>query len=246
MAQHSRFGSRVAMASGLVAGLAVAAGTASADQGKRTERREASVVFTSATAGGEATLVAEGYGVIVEKRTAGEQATIVVRSGADRVTVALSAGEIRVARGGRERRVSARSATRQALAGVRQVLAGSEAVSGARRMKAVLDAGVDTPSPILSALAFVGLLSGDAAGMQRIATAAGGDGGIRFARYQGAEYCWTSYGQSVSQFWEDRESCLAISPWNPVMIHACNFEWTIKAEIAWFSLIACAGGLPSV
>ncbi len=245
MAQRRRFEGRVAVASGLVMAIQViAGGQAAADQSKTLQRTEAGVTFTAAVAGGEAVLVAQDKDVRVEKRTAGDRATIVVSTDRDRVTVTLSAGEVHVARGGRGAKLIASKVSKEEFGAVRAVLQGSTALEAAGRLRTVLDGGVQAPAPVASALAFVSMLGGDVVGMQRIAAARSGQPGIQFARI--VPECWNDYSSTVNQYWYDLEACLDINRWNILLWHGCHFEWTVKVELAWFGAIACAGGLPAV
>jgi hypothetical protein len=231
-----------------MAAACLAAGASAASAGpsaaERTLRR-GDLTFTSVSHGGESVLAVDAPGVRVEKRaTNAGTGTILVTAGTDRVHVRLSATELRVSRGAVERVLTARSATAADFGAVRALLQGAPAVRAVARLRAAV--GDEGPTPIVSAMAFVSMLAGDAAGMRRVAAqAAPRTGGIQFARYMAHE-CWRQYELSVNIFFNEYQACIDENRWNYVMFQACNFTYVVQAEIAWFSLLSCAGGLPAV
>jgi len=242
---HLRYLGALTMATAcLAAGVPAASAQTGQTPAARTIR-QGDLTFTSASSGGESILAVDAPGVRVEKRasTAGS-GTIVLTAGADRVEVTVTRDQLRVARGGRVRVVTASAAAARELRGVTALLQGAPAVEAGARLRATL--GDDAPGPLVSALAFVGMLSGDATGMRRVAArAVRPTGGIQFARYT-AEECWRQYELSISIFFHDFEECIDDNRWNYVLFQACNFTYVIQAEISWFSLLSCAGGLPAV
>jgi hypothetical protein len=207
--------------------------------------RQGDLTFTSASSGGESVLAVETPWARVEQRvTSAGSGTIVLTAGADRVEITVTRERLRIARGGRVEVVTASAAAAGQLRSVSALLRGAPAIEAGARLRAAI--GEDAPGPLVSALAFAGMLSGDASGMRRVAArTARPMSGIQFARYT-AEECWRQYELSINIFFHDFEECIDDHRWNYILYQACNFTYVVQAEIAWFSLLSCAGGLPAV
>jgi hypothetical protein len=203
------------------------------------------VTVTAAVLGGEAALVAEWPGARLETRVSADgRGQVVAVAGDDRVEIALGPDLLRVSRGGVVRTLSARSLAPSDLRALGDLLRESAAI------RAVVDVqdgvAADMPGPLASAAAFLRLLGGDSTAMRRVATPATARAvpGIRLAR-QDAVACWSSYQNSMWIFFQDLESCISSNHWNLPVQYACGFTYLVQSELAWFSLIACAGGLPT-
>jgi hypothetical protein len=48
----------------------------------------------------------------------------------------------------------------------------------------------------------------------------------------------------VTQYYAEYAQCLIDYAWIPGMAAVCSFEWIVKAELAWFWVIGCSGGVP--
>src|SRR5262249_963862 len=56
--------------------------------------------------------------------------------------------------------------------------------------------------------------------------------------------CWAEYATTVTLYYMEYAQCLLDYGWFPMGAQACFFEWLVKAELAWFWLIGCHGGIP--
>lgn len=238
---HLRSVSTVAATACLALGMS-AASAASPEPGRTIRRGD--LTFTSATHTGESVLAVEAAGIRVEKRAAATgTGTIVLTAGGDRVEVTVTGRALRVSHGGQTRVVAADQATAADFEAIRAMLRQAPAVEATARLQALVQE--DAPAPLVSALAFVRMLAGDASGMRRVAAhAPPSRPGIQFAR--DAVACWSSYQTSINIFFLDFESCIYDNRWNIIVQHGCSFVYVVQAEVAWFSLIACAGGLPGL
>jgi hypothetical protein len=163
---------------------------------------------------------------------------------AERIEVHMSPTALRVSRGGITHTLDAQSLTASHIGGVRSLLQRAGLARTLATLRAAMPA--DAPVPLTTAVAFVRMLAGEGAAMRRIADEAGAArGGIQFAR-QAAAACWSSYQNSMWIFFLDLESCIYDNQWNMAIQYGCSFAYLVQSEIAWFSLIACAGGLPGV
>jgi len=57
--------------------------------------------------------------------------------------------------------------------------------------------------------------------------------------------CWDEYAKYVTQIWDEYAACYFSCRWYAVLCPtACEFEWLLRAQLAFDWLLACSGGLP--
>jgi hypothetical protein len=58
--------------------------------------------------------------------------------------------------------------------------------------------------------------------------------------------CYINWAVTLAQYLAEYSECYENYGWIPGMIAVCTFEWMVKAELAWFWVIGCSGGVPVV
>jgi hypothetical protein len=210
----------------------------------------ADVVFNSQTVpGGGSLLTAEGPMVRCEKTAYPDRVVVMLASAGDRVTIrADGSGVITVARGNRSRSLSAGLISRQDLLQIRNLLAGSDAVSAFRAMAGALESDETTvhAESIVISGAMVGLLDGDFGAPLRAAQRILRRHAVRerpVVLQRTSGQCWDIYEREAYQIATDADNCSKIQWWNPVHQAACGAEFVVRSELNWLWLISCSGGL---
>jgi hypothetical protein len=163
-------------------------------------------------------------------------------AGTERVTLIAARGVIDVLSNDRSARLTPSTATETDLLRVAALLAGSGAVRKFRLLAVDLHTdGGRTPEEVGALLtdALVGLLSGDAGVVNRLAR--------RFLprrpdvrRAALSVSCYENWEGEVIRAWGDYEACFnEISPWNPMRL-GCGARYLLWAESAWFSFLSCS------
>ena len=65
-----------------------------------------------------------------------------------------------------------------------------------------------------------------------------------FTREETPIVCWAEYSMSVAAYYAEYAQCVNDYGWIPGMVAVCTFEWIVKAELAWFWVLGCSGGMP--
>ncbi|HVL66758.1 MAG TPA: hypothetical protein VM364_05795 [Vicinamibacterales bacterium] len=138
-----------------------------------------------------------------------------------------------------------------------EVLGGSSALFHARALLSDLEGrsalkAVDMS--LLSALAFAASLTGDLGAPLRLTDRfmQRHRGVYRQVRLLGAEEdrtCWSAYSSEVNDAWNDLQDCMEASGdgiMGSLRRLACNAEWLLRSESAWFEYLKCLSPLAAV
>jgi hypothetical protein len=214
--------------------------------------RGADVKFTVGSTPKESTVVAEGLGVRVTKRVGPETVKIKLEAAKDVVEISATAkGLVRVARRGQIVEINMTSRDPKAVAKARQLTEGSAAL---KSFDALIDAlAGDQRSVATSMLTTWTLINAARGADDKVAIAARRMKSASqpfipikaaLAREEVPYACWAEYSATVLSYYVEYANCVNDYAWIPGMVAVCTFEWTIKAELAWFWVIACSGGVP--
>jgi len=215
--------------------------------------RGGDVKFTLGGSARESTVTAEGLGVRVTKRVGPETVKIRIEVAKDAVDVdATAKGIVRLARRGNAVEINMASRDPKAIAKARRMTEGSpalksfdaliEAIAGDQRAVAksmltswaLVHAARGSDEPALSVA-------------RRFKDAAKGSFTPVRSMFEDEEtpiVCWAEYATTVTSYYLEYSQCLLDYGWIPGMAQICTFEWIIKAELAWFWVIGCSGGVP--
>lgn len=212
----------------------------------------ADVKFTLGGTAKESTVVAEGFGVRITKRIAADTVKIRVETAKDAVDVeAMAGGTLRLSRH-RTSIVLNLTARDQRLVGqARRMTEGSQAL---KSFDALIEGlgGDERPvaKSMLTSWALVNAARGRdeavAIAARRMTQPAQPFTPVKFT-VGGEEVptvCWAEYSITVATYYNEFSQCLNDWGWIPGMVQACTFEWLVKAELAWFWVISCSGGMP--
>jgi hypothetical protein len=214
--------------------------------------RGADVKFTLGGSPTESTVVAEGLGVRVTKRIGPETVRIRIESGRDVVEVdANAAGQVRLARRGKAVTLHMAARDQKLVGQARRMTEGSPAL---KSFDALIDAlAGDERAVARSMVTSWALVSAARGNDERVAAAArrmtrtgGPFTPVKFTaeREEVPIVCWAEYSATVATYYNEFAQCLNDWAWIPGMAQACTFEWLVKAELAWFWVLSCSGGMP--
>jgi hypothetical protein len=215
--------------------------------------RGADVRFTIGGSAQESVVTAEGLGVRVVKRVGPETVKIRIEAARDVVDVQANAkGTVRVTRGGKTVDVNMASRDPKAIDRARRIVAGSAALKSFDALIGTLGADQRAVAKsMLTSWALVHAASGrDEPAMavaRRFQSAAKGaftPARSMFERDETPIVCWAEYATTVTTYYLEYSQCLLDYGWIPGGAQFCSFEWIIKAELAWFWVIGCSGGVP--
>ena len=208
------------------------------------------LVHLQTTTDGGTSLSAEAPGVRVDKVVHANAMLVTLVSDTDRVSIrADGSGTITVTRFGRSNSMAPSAFTKKDLLQVRSLLAGSDAVAAFRLLAGHLendDQGSAGESLALTG-AMVGLLDGDLTAPGRLAQRILRKRAVRLRQVvlqKGPGECWDLYAREAGRIAQDAIDCQQDHRWNPVALAGCGAEFVIRAELNWFWVIACSGGLP--
>lgn len=203
----------------------------------------------------ESTVVAEGLGVRVTKRIGREIVKIRIEVANDVVDLeANSKGNVRLSRRGRTLAFNAAARDQKVIAEARRMTDGSAALKSFDALIAALEGDSRlVAQSMLTTWGLVNVLRGNDGVLLSIANrfkAAAGRGPFTPASVmregeEGPEACWAEYSVEVNRYYGEFSACLIDYAWIPMGAQACTFEWLVKSELAWFSLLACNGGIPA-
>jgi hypothetical protein len=208
------------------------------------------VTFTLSASAGEVLLVAEAPGIVFEKRSTADSVTIRVAAAGDAVRVdANQSGDVRLTRGRKSRRIRVSRASVGHVRDAQEFLAGSTALLALEGLAARL-AGSQRPEAdsVLTSYALIEAVQGRSDATRALAGRHRARvmpvAGVRSAGFSLTEGrslgCWDDYRGEIMTAWSDYEACLRDVWWGWA---PCSFEYTIRAEGAWFGYISCSGGL---
>jgi hypothetical protein len=214
--------------------------------------RGADVKFTLGGTPKESTVVAEGLGVRITKRIGAETVKIRIEAPNDVVEVdAAAGGDVRIARHGKAVRLNMAARDHKLIDQARRMTEGSQAL---KSFDALINALAGDERAVAKSLLTSWALVNAARGHdEAVAVAARRmtqkpqpftPVKMNFAREEIPVVCWAEYSSTVATYYNEFSQCLVDFGWIPGMAQACTLEWLIKAELAWFWVISCSGGMP--
>ena len=214
--------------------------------------RGADIRFTAGGTPTESTLTAEGLGVRVSKRVGPETVKIRIEVANDAIDVdAAAGGAVRLARRGKSVSLNMAARDTKMIATARRMTEGSAALKSFAAMIAALGSDQrNAAKSMLTSWALVNAIRGDdqiALGVARrlAAPPAAAMTPVSFTkRDETPVVCWAEYSATVAGYYWEYSQCLLDFAWIPGMAAVCSFEWLVKAELAWFWVIGCSGGVP--
>lgn len=216
--------------------------------------RGADVKFTLGASPKESTVVAEGLGVRVTKRIGPEVVKIRIEVAKDAVDLQADAkGQVRLSRQGRAVVLNMSARDQKLIAEARRMTEGSSALKSFDALIAALDGDSRAVAQsMLTTWGLVNALRGNDAAVLSVArrfkapASTGPFTPMSFTREreEDPDACWGQYESTINRYYGDFSACLVDYGWIPMGAQACTFEWLVKSELAWFSLLACDGGLP--
>lgn len=208
--------------------------------------------LTSSTLGGESILRAEGKGIVFSKRVGKDRLHMHFEVPRDRIDLEVKMdGRLRLVRNGKVLTAEMKSDAANAVARIQQLTSGSPALAGFEALVASLasDQRVEAQSLRVSHALLHAVRGNNAPAMAfRAGPASRSAGGVVRAMARGVEEgptaCWAEYEYTVYQFNVQFNDCISSYWWIPGWTAACGFQFAVQAELAWFWLISCSGGMP--
>jgi len=231
-----------------IGGVMLVSGSAA---GSTTSRIDSGVKFTVGVVAGEATLRAEGKGVTLSKRLTADRVHVRIDVPGDVFEVDAQAnGTARLTRNGK--RLDLQMSAPDAGAKAQRFAAGSRALAGFEALAASLEASTAPEAQsVLTSFALIHAVRGSVAPVRSLAQTVKQTHAVnaRWAAWGGEQrpqVCWVEYGISMNQALNDLNSCYLNYGWIPGMAGVCAFEWSVRAELSWFWLLSCSGGIPLI
>jgi len=236
----------------LLLGIALVAGivspTAWPEAAARSEG-SGGTTFTLGWVKDEPTLRVEGRGVKFFKQIGRDKVAIRVEVPGDVVELeAATSGAVRIGRKGRFLQLQMKDNFEASIAKVQKLTAGSKAFAGLEGLVASLG-NSETPQAqslrsshaLLNAVRGVTVPLPSPQVVQTIgqATRAGFKAGA-----EGPFTCWAEFATTMYQYNVQFNACIEDYWWIPGWTAACGFQFALQAELAWFWLIGCSGGMP--
>ncbi len=216
-----------------------------------TSRKDGDVTFTVGVLPGESTLRAEGKGITFLKRLTADRVHVRIDVPGD--SFALEAGPTgaaRLTRNGKTLKLQMTAAGDE-VAKAQRFAAGSKALAGFESLAAALESSARPEAEsVLTSFALLHAIRGNVTPARALAKAveARQTANAKRASWANREEmpyeCWINYAVTVAQYLAEYSECYLNWGWIPGMQAVCTFEWTIRAELAWFWLIGCSGGMP--
>jgi len=214
--------------------------------------RGADVKFTLGGTPKESTVVAEGLGVRVSKRVGPDAVKIRIEEAKDAIDISANAkGLVRIARRGQSVEINMVSRDPKALARARRMTDGSGAL---KSFDALIEALAGDQRAVAKSMLTTWTLVNAARGAddkvaiaaRRMTAAAKPFTPVKsiFTREEVPIVCWAEYSSTVATYFAEYADCVDNYGWIPGMVAVCTFEWVVKAELAWFWVIGCSGGIP--
>lgn len=237
---------------GVVVLMVIVSGGSRVAAGPAPIHRGADVRFTMGGTAKESTLTAEGLGVRVSKRVGPETVKIRIEVAGDALDLDANArGAVRLARRGKSVSLDMAVRDANAIATARRLTDGSAALKSFGAMIAALESDQrNAAKSMLTSWALVNAIRGDdqiALGVARRLAAPSAMSMIPVsftAREEVPIVCWAEYASTITVYYNEYAQCLIDYAWIPGMAAVCSFEWLVKAELAWFWVIGCSGGVP--
>ena len=200
---------------------------------------------------GDYAMTAQGGGLTFFKRVGPSKVLLRLQVRGDVVEVeASSNGAARFARNGKDIRFHMRDADESRVLKLQRLASGSRALAAFEAMIATTEASQTPESRSLStsyALVQAVRGSGDAGRSLASRLNAPLSGARRASAMRSAEEpqaCWAEYSATMNTYLTQFSTCVLDYGWIPGMPAVCAFEFSVKAELAWFWVIGCSGGIP--
>jgi len=209
----------------------------------------ASTTFTHGWVKDEPTLRVEGRGVKFFKRVGRDKVTLRVEVPGDVIELeAATSGAVRIGRKGRFLQLQMKDNFESNIAKVQRLTAGSKAFAGLEGLVASLGS---SEAPQAQSLRSSHVLLNAVRGVTvplptpQVADTMGRAVRAGFkAAAEGPFACWAEFSSTVYQYQVQFNACLEDYWWIPGWTAACGFQFALQAELAWFWLIGCSGGMP--
>lgn len=227
-------------------GAVIAAAPFSAAAGNETK-------FTLGWANGEPTLSAEGRGVKFFKQVGRDRVMIRVEVPSDRIQLdADASGSLRIGRNGKFLTLQKSAPFEASIARVQKFTAGSKALDGLEGLAATLEwTDRMEAQSLLTSYSLLHAVRGSAAPARAMAAALKSPQpsarivkAMAGAREEGPAACWAEYSSTLMSYWVDFNSCTGQYWWIPGWTAACSSQYLLQAELAWFWVLSCSGGMP--
>ncbi|MFA5907475.1 MAG: hypothetical protein WC815_01735 [Vicinamibacterales bacterium] len=238
----------------LLLGVALLAGIVTPGAWLEAAPRKAAVEtkFTLGWVGDEPTLRVEGRGVKFFKRVGRDKVAIRVEVPGDVVELeAEMNGAVRIGRQGRFLRLQMKDHFEASIAKVQKLTVGSRALDGLEGLVASLQAdGRQEARSVMTSYALLHAVRGSAGPIAAVAAtvkAAATGRSVRAAstaREETPFACWAEYAVNMVDYVVEFNSCVDSYWWIPGWPAVCAFQFTVQAELAWFWVLSCSGGMP--
>jgi hypothetical protein len=166
--------------------------------------------------------------------------TVDLQTPGDKVTLGVTESSITVTRG--RKTVTLRADAPQGqFDELRKMLADSRAIDLLRSAGAEFEASEEdsaASTPIVLVDALVGSLTGDVGASRRAARTLSRRARAQLRPVGRPTTCYYQWEQSIIWAYMELEQCFYSGAFFPMW---CNLRWTLQAESAWFSFIACSG-----
>lgn len=212
--------------------------------------KDGDVTFTVGVRPGESTLRAEGKGISFLKRLTADRVVVRIDVPGDWFELDASpAGAARLTRNGKSIKLHL-TATGDDVAKAQKFAAGSKALAGLESLAATLESSTRPEAQsVLTSFALLHVVRGSLAPARSVAKTIQAQQAKNFTRAawdveEQPLHCWMQYAIEMNEALHVLDQCYQSYGWLPGMATVCGFEWVIKAELAWFWLIACSGGMP--
>jgi hypothetical protein len=207
--------------------------------------------LTSSTASGESILRAEGKGVIFSKRVGKDRVVMHLEVPRDRIDLEVNMdGTVRIVRNGKVVAAQMKSDTASAVARIQKLTSGSSALAGFEALVAGVanDQRAEAQSLRVSH-ALLHVVRGNNAPAMAFRTrgaSRSASGVVRAMALveEGPSACWAEYEVTVDRYNVQFNDCISDYWWIPGWNAACGLQFAIQAELAWFWVISCSGGMP--
>jgi len=233
-------------------GALVSLPSVAAAQGAPAGSKNTAITFAVGRLAGDYTLKAEGRGFTFFKRVGPSKVIVRLQVPGDIVEVeADSSGAARLVRNGKDVRFQMRQLDQTRQARLQRLAAGSRAIAAFEAMMATLESN-DTPEArsLSTSYALVQAVRGNGDASRTLAIRLKPQAALAATRVSTRATeeipvaCWADYAQAVNGYLHEFSACVLDYGWIPGMSAVCAFEFSVKAELAWFWLIGCSGGFP--
>ena len=228
-----------------VAALTLGRPASAASRGARNVSPEGAVYTFGTGPAGEAVLSIDSGELHVEKAVSADGSSVLtLRAGADELRLELSQDRADVSSPEGKASVGPDASDENGPRSVRMALARSRAVQlfrvlatqvGAAARKKPFDEAVTLSGAV------IGQLAGDPGALRGFAQRyRSTKAGLRPAGLRRISDCWGQYEQFLLWAYDQYAICLTQGLWRINYVSYCDFQYTMRAESAWFQFLACS------